>query len=293
MSDDDYHYGDYGTESPEWSVPGMTDAEQIAGLRPRQGDGVIRRHNSNARWGSTARVDFAGSSLPNPHTSAALIDTNDFDTNLPIAYQLRFALNAAGPFSPVFPVGASSGAVLTIRKSIDFKAGVTEEQVTLFPGDRQIGCIFICRRLVVTIDNLSISGVDPGDNITLFVQAAACPVTNVDCNEITGRNSLSYSLADENFVAADINTVTLLPANANRAQFLIQNTSTQGDLLICFGPGADFFNPTGSIILPRGASNIYESPLNGYTGIVTGVWNNPVTEGSPDGGALVTEGTFI
>lgn len=259
-----------------------SDAWNALHLNPRRGDEQLQRYNQNARWGSTAEIP--------PQSSATLIYTAESEINEPIAYQLLFSLNnPAGPFSPVFPTGAESGAILRITRSVDIKAGAAIEDVQLFPGNTQPQCVVICRKLVITIDNLSArGGVDPGDNVTLFVNAAACPVTNVDCGEIIpGDDGAGYPNATTVAFAATTDITTFLVANPRRKQFIIQNTSTNATLFYCFG----LIDPDVPVALslPPGLSAVYESPLNGYTGIIQGVWGG---DDSPDGEAIVTEGSF-
>lgn len=275
MNDDDY-------EDDYRDLRG-SDAFNALGLDPRRGDNALAHYNQNARWGSTAI-------LP-PGRSATLIFTDDREINEPIAYQLLFAANdPAGPFSPLFPIAASTGAVLVISRSVDIKAGPAVEAVNLFPGDSQPQCVVICRKLVITIDNLSQPGVDPGDNVTLYVQAAACPVTNIDCGEIIpDGGELGYPNATTVEFTASTITRTFLAANPKRRQFFVQNLSTNATLFFCLG----VINPEAPVALslPPGLSAIYESPLNGYDGIVQGVWVTVIGSDPPNGQAVVTEGT--
>jgi hypothetical protein len=121
--------------------------------------------------------------------------------------------------------------------------------------------------------------------VTFFCQAAAAVVQNIDCEDFTGQN-LPYNNANSSFVLATTGPVNLLVANSRRTQFFVQNTSA-ADMIIKLGDGASLAGPTplGSIFLPGGSLGIYESPLNGYAGLVTAAWR---TGGS--GGAIVTEG---
>jgi hypothetical protein len=99
--------------------------------------------------------------------------------------------------------------------------------------------------------------------------------------------NINLSAAFPPFITASAVTVPILAANAGRTQFIVQNTSTNADLLLSFGGVAVWGPPiVGSIVLPRGSFAVYESPIGGFTGDVSGVWNDPV----PNGGAIVTQG---
>lgn len=273
MSNDPYDYNEDGNN--QFAVPGLTDRFQVRGLGPRVGD-VSPRHNSNARWGATV--------LLHPQQAETVISTEMFDSNIPIALQLRWAALVQGPYSPVFPIGLDDGALVKLLKSIDYKAGAANESFTLFPGQRQPTCVIVCRQLQVTVKNLSTNDFDSGSDI--FLQAAACRVTNVDCDEIIGGGQ-GYDNATETFVPASTTVVTLLAANSRRAQFVVQNTSN-GNMLLKFGTAASFVGPSGTVILPANSEGIYESPVGGYRGAVTAIWQG----GGLTGGAIVTEGVF-
>jgi hypothetical protein len=78
-------------------------------------------------------------------------------------------------------------------------------------------------------------------------------------------------------VAASVTAVTLLPANANRLDCSIFNTST-AVLYVKLGPAVT----TALYTVPVAASGLYEV-LYGWAGIITGIW------GAANGAALVTE----
>jgi hypothetical protein len=259
-----------------------SDAFNARGLDPRRGDDQIAYHDANSRWGSTAQIPPGG--------TATLILTRETPINEPIAYQLRFAETPSGPFTPALTANASTGAIINLLKSVDVKAGAANEQFSLFPGQTQPSCVLICRKLVITIQNLSQPGTDPGDNVTLYVEAAACPVTNVDCGEIVPDETTGgYPNATTVSFTASTDITTFLAANTARKQFFLQNLSTNATLFFCLGT----INPEVPIALslPPGLSAIYESPLNGYTGVVQGVWVTTIGSDDPDGQAVVTEGT--
>lgn len=256
-----------------WDKKMYTDEWQIAHLEPRQGD--ISPHNVPAnvgRWGGVFTLQ--------PGQSYTPVLTPMFPVNIPIAYQIRFAPRPAGPFTPIVPLGVD-GVEVTLIKSIDLKSGGANERFILFDGMSQKTCTIIARNLAITLRSI---GGEGGANVT--VQVSACPVAWVDCRDVAGTPASSYLTAVETFVPAAVGPVTLLAAKATRAQWFVQNTSTNADMIIKLGTGASWTGPSGSIILPRGSLGIYESPLDGYLGIVTAAWT-----ASPNGGALVTEGS--
>lgn len=267
----------YGHEDNRFAIPGLTDAEQIAGLRPRVGD-ISRRHNSNARWGSTV--------ILKPQQAQTVIATEMFDSNIPIAVQLRWAANSRAPYTPVFPGG--TGARVELLKSVDLKAGAANESFDITANQTQPFCVVICRQLSVTVKNLDTSDPDSGNNVLLH--AAACRVTNVDCNDLLGFGNGYQTISQQEFIQTQLSTPILaLAPNARRAQFFVQNTSSDSDVIIQWGLDAGFGPPAkGVMILPAGFNGVYESPLSAWTGAVTISFSN----GTGDGGALITEGSF-
>lgn len=253
-----------------WDARDLTNEAQLLGLGHRQGD-INPLHDFNKNWGQVATL--------HPGESKTLVTTQMFPINVPIAYQLRFSLEPSGPFAPALPAGID-GVRVQLLKSIDLRTGSADEQFTLFGGQAQPSCVIICRKLSIVLTSLVGEG---GANVSL--QAASCPVEFIDCGELTGANQ-PYTGTSINFVAASVATTTLATPNTRRAQIIIQNTSTNADMIIAFGPGASFTGPFGTFILPRNTLGIYESELNGYGGVITAAWT-----AAPNGGALVTEGS--
>lgn len=248
--------------------------QQLLGLEPRQGD-ISPFHNWNANWGQVATL--------HPGESKTLITTQMFPINLPIAYQLRFSLFPAGPFSAAVPPGVD-GVKVQLLKSIDLRTGSADEQFSLFPGQAQPSCIIICRKLSIVLT----SAVGEG-GINFSVQAAICPVENIDCDELRGRAN-GYSNSVSSFIQTQAATpIVVLTPHTNRAQYLVQNTSTDSDVIVQQGINATFGPPPrGIVILPAGFSGIFESQLGGWLGAVSISFSN----GTGNGGALVTEGSF-
>lgn len=79
-------------------------------------------------------------------------------------------------------------------------------------------------------------------------------------------------------VASSASSVTILAANANRHQFIVYNQGSK-ILYLAFHSSASLTAYT--VQVP--SNTMYESSLNGYTGIVTGIWN------AANGTAVITE----
>lgn len=256
-----------------WSAMNLTNEAQLLGLDPRQGD-INPFHNFNANWGKALTLE--------PGKSDTVITIQQLPYNIPIAYQLRFALSPGGPFTPRVP-SAIDGVNVKLIKSIDLRTGSADEEFTLIGGQAQPSCVIICRALSIVIASLVGEG---GANVS--IQAAACPVENIDCDELRGRDN-GWSTATSSEIQTQNGSILALLPNPNRATFFVQNISTNSDVLVAFGTTADFGPPLhGAMILPAGIDGIYESPLKGYTGPVAIRFSN----GSGDGGALITEGTY-
>ena len=110
--------------------------------------------------------------------------------------------------------------------------------------------------------------------------AAAVAMVDGNGDQITGFDSSRPANSALTSVSASITSVTILAANAARRQALIRNHGTK-KLYIAFGATASLASFTKEIP----ANSDYELPLNGYTGVISGIWN--VANGS----ALVTEVT--
>jgi hypothetical protein len=272
--DEYYHY--IMNVGPPSSM-NLNDAAQIAGLRPRPGD-VSPHHDFNSRLGHVFTLQGIGVG-DGTHKTITLVSTPQYPTNIPIAYQLRFGdQDTGGLLSPFVPAGVD-GVQINLIKSIDPKAGAAIESFTLGGGEAQSTCMVIARALMITATIIGSEGV------SLVVQAAVCPTQTADCAELTG-NNLPYAHSAMQFFPASSSTTIFAAAHTTRKQFIVQNTSTNSSLIIAFGAGASFTGPVGTVVLPPGVDGVYESPLGGYAGLVTGAWDSP----SANGGALVTEG---
>lgn len=112
------------------------------------------------------------------------------------------------------------------------------------------------------------------------VRAADVAIRDSAGNQLSGFDSTRPANAALTSVAGSATSVTILAANAARRKFYVHNDSAK-NLKLAFAATA---SATAFTIL-LGAGAAYESPLNGYTGIVTGIWT------SAAGFARVTEVT--
>ena len=187
-------------------------------------------------------------------------------------------------------------AVFTFRRGVDPLAPVAQDV------DRQFGLnskqdsvpfdIVSCRSLGLDIALEQPTGtLAQALKANIWIEVLAVVVHEVsDRERLPGWFSLydiPASFAGSNFLSATTTPIVLIPGEQARAQFIIVNTSTNADLWIAFGSTVSIVGLNATIIIPAGGTNRYESPIGGFTGIITGVWNNV----APNGGALVTSGT--
>ena len=113
--------------------------------------------------------------------------------------------------------------------------------------------------------------------------SAALAVAMVDGNgdQLTGFDGSRPANAAVTAVPSSLTSVVLLAANPARRQVLIVNRSTK-TLHIQFGAAATVAG--SSFFLGPNAN--YEGPLDGYTGVISGIWT------AVNGQANVTEVTL-
>jgi hypothetical protein len=237
-----------------------------------------------------------------------LIDIADLSAALPIALQVRFAAvnpatgSAILPFSEVNPIigpppyvspNSQLRLTFTVRRGIDPLAPVGSDSWVLnglntyqdsVPYD-----IITARSLGI---DAAISMFTPSFSpapttaqlamANIWVEVLAAPVDHLPpAGVIPGYQTILQS----SYVAASAVGAYLLPPRNCRAQFIIENTSTDAPLWLGFGFQPTISTPHASVIVPIGGR--YESPVGGYSGVVWGIWKG----GTPSGGALVTDGT--
>ncbi len=113
-----------------------------------------------------------------------------------------------------------------------------------------------------------------------LADTVAATVALVDGNgdQLTGFDSSRPATSTLVSVPASITSVVLRAANAARRQIIIVNNGTKS-LFLAFAATAT----VSAFTLPLAANGIYESPVNGYTGVISGIWS------AVNGSALVTE----
>ena len=120
---------------------------------------------------------------------------------------------------------------------------------------------------------LSTSLLNLGDvraNVTAMVDSAGV--------QLSGFDSTRPATAKLTSVTGSAVSVTILAANAARRQFLVVNESTKS-LYLAFAATAS----TTAYTVHVASQNLYVSPLNTYTGIITGIWT------AANGNARVTD----
>ncbi len=115
-----------------------------------------------------------------------------------------------------------------------------------------------------------------------LTNATAAVVAMVDANgdQLAGFDSSRPANAALASVPSSITSVVLAAANPARRQLVIVNVSTKV-LSVAFAATAS----VAAFSFQLAANGIYESPINGYTGIVSGIW------AAVNGSAKVTEVT--
>lgn len=113
-------------------------------------------------------------------------------------------------------------------------------------------------------------------------RAQAVAVVDANGDQITNFTSVATPPANATLtsVASSASSVSLLAANASRRRFRIHNASSK-TLYVAFGATA---SATAFSVLIASNAN-YESPLNDYTGDISGIW------ASANGFARITEVT--
>jgi hypothetical protein len=112
--------------------------------------------------------------------------------------------------------------------------------------------------------------------------AFAVGVVDLNGDQLAGFDESRPAVAALTSVAQVVVTGVLLAANPDRKQFLIFNAGTK-PLFVAFAATASL----AAYTLQIPTNGFYESPENGYTGVISGIWN-----GAGGGAAKVTEVTL-
>lgn len=252
----------------------MTDQVQWEGLGPSDGDERVDPRMFNHPWGKVLK-------LTADKPSAALVQTESFPRPFPWAIQARFSVDGI-TFTPTVP--ASWGGTVTFRfvKSFDIKTGPAPETFVLEAEDALPICSLIARSLAVSVR------IDGESVLNLWIQFVVCPTQQIDCAELVPVPPVVPAGFDTTLTTrdpADSSVTYTVPANPNRAYFVITNQSS-APLFVHLGVGVvtDEGLEFATIVLPGNAVGGYEV-LN-YRGVIT--WK--FADDDATGYALATEG---
>jgi hypothetical protein len=281
MSRDPYEGGPYDgyPESP-YLPTDLTDEAQIVGLDPRDGDQVAgATKRANRPWG---RVVALGQPNPlaNVQLSVTPINTDIFPRPVIFALRVRFSLSPSGPFTPTIPLTYSGRVNIDVTESLDVKSGPSVESFIINAGNGLNVCQFVARSISVA---LSVPDLGPEGPPTIYVAIVATRVETADCGELTGTPN-GYAHANITSVLVNTAVTELLASNPARKQLTVCNDTATAILFVAFGV-ASTSPALFTMKLPPGT--MYQSPLGGYTGRVTGYWDQAEGDGAA---ALLTEG---
>jgi hypothetical protein len=270
-----------GYPGQPYPPPDLTDEAQFAGLGATAQDiQDMNPRRAGRPWGRVVQLGFPQPNNAN-QLSITAVSTDVFPQPIPFAIRVRFSMTPGGPFTPEVPSSYSGRVTISVIQSLDLKSGSTVETFpNIAAGDAFRQCQFIARSISVTV-SIPDLGVDGPPSI--FVAVVACPVTMVDCDELTGLQG--YTRASVTRFAASTDPQIFLAANPARQQFVICNHSPTATLAVAFGVLAAT-SPASSYTLLLPPNTQYESPLGGFTGQVSGIWLSDDETGE----ALVTEG---
>lgn len=272
-----------------------------------------QRGSRAKRWGNRVLLAVQPSNNPNlggaiARNRATVVEVGDLGVVRPIAVQVRFAYNGGGqpqlPFAPLTPPLPSVDMirlVWTVRRGVD-PASTPTADTYLQPLSEPAGSIngsidrapfdvIPARSLGIDVElqQVGAGGFGPPTQPILptnyWVEVVAFPVTHEgNLQKLTAWQNV----AGPSFKAASATSIVLMPLHNARCQFIICNTSTNANLWVSFGdPAIITPTPHATLVLPSSPQfSVYESPVDGFRGIVYGIWDNA----TPNGGALVTEG---
>lgn len=243
--------------APSWSRPD----EQISALIDRPGDLPLP---GNDRWGKAK--------LLAPGESYTFVQVGMQPMIGPMGIQIEFSRQNQ-LFFPTVPVGGA--VVVTVTKAVDVKSGQFVEPFQLIAGESLPFCTVIAKALTITILN------EIG-SIPIWIHAAACPVTAVDCESLTLTPTSPWvDVVTNQFPADTVGAFVGLPASSAARQVMVQNNAGV-DLLLGFGSLIPALGPPPvyNIILPGSTHAIFESQLGAFTGAIHGIFG---------GGGLATD----
>ena len=280
---------------------------QLNDFEGRPGDPQL----PNGRRGTARRMAGRAliSSLPNSPValapgftkrgSAVLIETGDLGRVCAIAVQMRFAniiqspnFNASLPFTATMPIGAGTVQPLLVKVSrgMDELSPVTVDGpatagYSIIQGESPPFDIIMARSL-----RIEASSAELAPERFVWVEASATIVDGISPELLNiGFTQTTGGIFTAANTAISPVTQQVLGASNKRTQFQICNTSLDSDCYINFGAPPVIATGTFTMVLPKGAFNVYESPLGGFKGAV----HVTFLGGVPGGGVVVTSGSYL
>lgn len=257
----------------------------------RQGD-LPPPGNARDRYGNTEHLYSAptGSQVK----AQAFVATSPYQNPIPWAIQMRFSTDGV-TYRPRVPGSAQCDVKVTISTGFDALGGRATESFQLEAGELPSLCMIIASQLDIIAEAMPhVPDAGPTTNGDVFVKIVAAPLSSIACAEILGEEVVP-GYGDVTSVRIPITagppptSYLALPANANRAQFIVQN-NTDADVMLAFDAGAnvDPGSEHGVIVIPAGSKGGYESPIGGYKGPVS----ISIAVGVTTGFVLVSEGVY-
>lgn len=258
----------------------MSSANSLEKAHLRHGDFHLR--DDGRRMFGNATTLGAGRGQ---RASTGVVETPIYDEPRLWRLEVLFRLAGVGDYTPWLPSGAPQ-VVVTARRALDRDKAVAQTSETLTPIDYSpsLPSAFNARYLHGTQVGVNVALVDQPDANTPAIDVLVSIVP------VDGGARDGYGNGAIFRFAADTTSQLLLPANAARRQFFVQNMATS-PLYIALdtqAAGPADVDPRFSIALLN-VGDIYESPRDCYLGPVAGVWAAVAAAASDV--AMVTEGT--
>lgn len=258
-------------------APDLTDAAQMLGLGPRDGDTEANHDTLNHPWGKVVKLHGDGKSV-------TLVQTEAHPRPFPWAIQARFSLDGK-TFTPTVPGTWGGDVIFKFTKSFDVKTGPAIETFDLIAGDALPICALISRKLTVSVKIVGEAVLD------LWVQFVVCPTTQIDCAELTPAPPEAppagiIATTTARYPAIEANTYNIA-ADATRGLLVVANQSAR-NLFLHLGNGVDTTpgSEFATVVLPPNAYAGYE--VANYQGEIYFRFDG---DDGP-GYALVTQGTY-
>jgi hypothetical protein len=297
---------------PDFFPPLIDDRGRLLDFSERAGDERYAKvaglaHGRKRLWGG--RVLLAADPQNNPNlgglvgrTSATVIDTGDLGRCYPVNIQIRYAKVDPRNGQPIVPITERNPRIglagspnitltFTVRRGIDPLSPVVQDQYVQpalqLISDSPPFDTLPARSLGLDVKlEISYGSELQRKAACLWLEATATPVEQASIRDTIPGYS---DICTNTFIPATVLPGLLLHRHFDRCQFLLCNTSTNGDLYVLFGDGVPS-QTSATFVLPKGGANVYESPIGGFAGNIYGLWVGSTLH--LQGGCLVTEGTY-